>query len=212
MVQVKICGLTRPADYRACLDAGADWIGLVHFARSPRHLDAAAMAEIADAYQPGGPQPVLLSVDETPDNLARLIAAARPAMLQLHGQESPADCDRLRQKFGLPVMKAIRVKDRADIDRAADFAGSADWLLFDAAPHGASLPGGTGHQLDWGLLDGAGIALPWMLAGGLDASNLAAALAASGASAVDVSSGVEAAAGQKDEKLISAFVSAAKMR
>ncbi|MBL6623253.1 MAG: phosphoribosylanthranilate isomerase [Alphaproteobacteria bacterium] len=212
MVQVKICGLTRPEDYQACRLAGADWIGLVHFARSPRHLEAEGMAHLAAGYSDDGPQPVLLSVDEKPANLAQLIAAARPAMLQLHGQESPADCDRLRQKFGLPVMKAIRVKSRADIDRAAAYTGKADWLLFDAAPANASLPGGTGHQLDWGLLDGAEIALPWMLAGGLRPDNLAVALASSGAAAVDVSSGVENTAGEKDAARISAFVRAAKIR
>lgn len=212
MARVKICGLTRPQDYQACRLAGADWIGLVHFARSPRHLEEAEMARLAADFADDGPKPVLLSVDEKPEVLARLVAAAKPAMLQLHGQESPADCDRLRQQFGLPVMKAIRVKGRADIDKAAAYAGKADWLLFDAAPSGASLPGGTGHQLDWGLLDGAEIPLPWMLAGGLRPDNLAGALATSGATALDVSSGVENTAGEKDASLISAFVSAAKIR
>ena len=212
MAQVKICGLTRPQDYQACRLAGADWIGLVFYPRSPRHLDVAEMADMTASFDADGPQPVLLTVDESLDNLARLVAAARPAMLQLHGQEGPADCDRLRQKFGLPVMKAIRVKSRADIEDAAAYSGMADWLLFDAAPAEASLPGGTGHQLDWGLLDGAEIPLPWMLAGGLRPDNLAAALARSGATALDVSSGVENAAGEKDASLISAFVSAAKMR
>ena len=212
MARVKICGLTRRQDYEACRRAGADWIGLVHFARSPRHLEAEDMAHLAADFIAEGPQPVLLSVDESPANLARLVAAARPAMLQLHGQESPDECDRLRQQFGLPVMKAIRVKSRADIDQAAAYADKADWLLFDAAPARASLPGGTGHQLDWGLLEGAEIALPWMLAGGLRQDNLAAALTTSGAAVLDVSTGVENSAGEKDASLISAFVSAAKMR
>lgn len=200
---VKICGL-RDAE---ALDAarGADFVGFVFFPASPRAVSPEQAIALA-ARAPEGARRVGLFVD-APD---ALIAAALPALdvIQLHGDEDPARVAEVRSRFGKPVMKAIGIGDEADLRAIADFAPVADFLLLDAKP--AELPGGNGLRFDWALPRRATIGRPWLLAGGLDAGNVAAALAESGASGVDVSSGVEASRGVKDPALVAAFVKAAR--
>lgn len=207
---IKICGLTTPEALDAALDAGADAVGFVFFPPSPRHLDLAAARDLGARVQ-GRAAKVALSVDAADALLAAGIEALRPDMLQLHGRESPARVTEVRRRFGLPVMKAIAVERQADLASVAAYAGVADRILFDArAPRAATRPGGLGKAFDWRLLADLDPGLSFMLSGGLDAGNVAEAVAITRAPGVDVSSGVERAPGQKDPDRIRAFVRAAR--
>lgn len=207
---IKICGLTTPATLDAALAAGADFVGLVFFARSPRNVAAGQAAALA-ARAAGRAQSVGLFVDPEPAFLATILAQVPLDVIQLHGGESPERVAQVRAQTGRAVWKAIGVRRRADLDGAHAFAGVADRVLYDAKPpEGADLPGGTGLRIDWRLLQGHVHRLPWMLAGGLNPANVAEAIAITGADAVDVSSGVESAPGQKDPDRIAAFCTAAR--
>jgi phosphoribosylanthranilate isomerase len=208
-VKIKICGLRTPETLAAALDAGADYIGLVDFARSPRHLEPEAMRPLADLAR-GRAEIVVLTVDATPDRLAALVEAARPDLLQLHGNETLEQVAAIRARFGLPVMKVIKVATRADVDAAHAYRAAADLLLFEAKAPPAALPGGNGLSFDWSLMAGVAAGGPYMLSGGLNPGNVAAAIAATGAAMVDVSSGVESAPGVKSVELIQAFMAAAR--
>ena len=216
---VKICGISTFEIYHHCADVGVDWIGMVFFKKSPRHLvlsTAAALAQQSDkeldpASRPGR---VALVVDADDAYLEAIISHARPDMLQLHGHEKPARIAEIKQRFGLPVMPVISVSSANDIAQASEVAELADWILFDAQPSPDSdgLPGGTGSSFDWSYLAGFKHDTPWMLAGGLNAGNVREAISISDARAVDISSGVEKNRGEKSKSAISAFVQAAKLR
>lgn len=212
MVNVKICGISSLADYQICRSAGARWVGMVYYPGSPRHLDSAALARLADQIDDGdgdsggGPQRVLLSVDQSEASLRQLIAAARPDYLQLHGTESVAFASAMKAEFNLPIIKMIPIATAADLANCAAWDGIADWLIFDAKTDPGTQPGGTGHSFDWQILSHYSGHTPWMLAGGLTAGTVADAVRISGARAVDVSSGVESARGKKDENKIHAFI------
>jgi phosphoribosylanthranilate isomerase len=207
---VKICGLSTPDAIDAALDAGADMVGFVFFAPSPRNVGLERARVLQERVQ-GRARKVALAVDATDDQLARIVDALRPDLLQLHGRETPDRVAVVRTRFGLPVMKAIPIEKRADIAPIHLFAKVCDWLLFDArAPRGATRPGGLGKPFDWRLLENLDPGVPFMLSGGLDAGNVAEALAVTRASGVDVSSGVERALGVKDPNKIRAFIQAAR--
>ncbi len=216
---VKICGISTFEIYHHCADVGVDWIGMVFFKKSPRHLElstAAALAQRSDkeldpASRPGR---VALVVDADDAYLEAIISHARPDMLQLHGHEKPARIAEIKKRFGLPVMPVISVSSADDIAQASEVAELADWILFDAQPSPDSdgLPGGTGSSFDWSYLAGFKNDAPWMLAGGLNAGNVREAISISDARAVDISSGVEKNRGEKSKSAISAFVQAAKLR
>jgi phosphoribosylanthranilate isomerase len=207
---IKICGLTASAALDAALDAGADYVGFVFFPPSPRHLAFETARTLGERVR-GRAQKVALSVDADDDFLAASIGALRPDMLQLHGKEPPARVAAVKQKFGLPVMKAIAIEQKNDLAAIATYAGIADRILFDArAPRTATRPGGLGKSFDWRLLQGLDPRLDFMLSGGLDAGNVAEALRITRAPAVDVSSGVERAPGEKDPDKIRAFIRAAR--
>ena len=212
-IAVKICGIGSPADYDVCKDVGAAFVGMVFYPRSPRHLDLDAARALADhAEQAGaGPSRVALTVDMDDDGLAEVIDAARPHFIQLHGHETPERASRIRDRFDLPLIRAIRVAGPEDLEICKAWEGVADWLLFDAKGDPGGLPGGTGHVFDWTLLANHAGTTRWMLAGGLSQDNVARAIAVTGASAVDVSSGVESAAGKKDADRIRNFVSKAQL-
>ena len=203
---IKICGLSTPDSLGAALDAGADLVGFVFFAKSPRHVsltEAHALAALAGTRA----VKVALSVDADDDMLDAIVAHASPDMLQLHGRETPERVSVIRARFGLPVMKAIGVSGAADLAGAHAYLHAADRLLFDAKPPAdATLPGGNGLAFDWALLHGLAWPAPYMLSGGLDAQNVVEAAARTGAAAVDVSSGVESAPGHKDPARISTFI------
>jgi len=205
---IKICGLSTPDTVGAAVRAGASHIGFVHFAKSPRHVDAAQIAALA-AIAPGHMEKVGVLVDPADDLLADLTASGALTALQLHGKESPQRAAAIRQRFGLPVWKAISVKTRADIDAASAYVGAVDLLLFDAkTPDGAALPGGMGMRFDWTLLRGLSIPMPWGVSGGLSADNATEAVRITDAPLIDVSSGVESAPGIKSVDKIMAFCKA----
>ena len=214
MVDVKICGISSPADYQACRAAGARWIGMVYYPGSPRHLDIAALARLADQIETlpsAGPQRVLLTVDQTLASLRALNDAARPDFLQLHGRETVESAVVIKAEFGLPIIKMIPIETDADLAASAQWDGVADWLIFDAKVAKGTQPGGTGHRFDWRILSHYQVSTPWMLAGGLTIDTVAEAVTISGASAVDVSSGVEQKRGKKDENKIHDFIHAAQI-
>jgi phosphoribosylanthranilate isomerase len=207
---VKICGLSTLEALDVALDAGADMVGFVFFPPSPRHLSFEAGRALG-AHVRGRAQKVALTVDADETYMAAVIEALRPDMLQLHGVESTDRVEALRQTFGLPVMKALPIAVKGDLDRVARYAGVADRLLFDArAPREATRPGGLGKPFDWRLLEGLDPGVPFMLSGGLDAGNVAEALRITRAPGVDVSSGVERAPGEKDPDKIRAFIRAVR--
>jgi phosphoribosylanthranilate isomerase len=207
-IATKICGLSTPETVGAAIRAGASHVGFVHFAKSPRHVEAERMRALA-ALAPSHVERVAVLVDPVDEMLAELVGTGALTALQLHGKESPERLAAIRARFRLPVWKAVSVKTRADIDAARSYAGAADLILFDAkTPDGAALPGGMGLRFDWTLLRGAAPAGPWGLSGGLDASNVAEAIRITGAPLVDVSSGVESAPGVKDVDKIAAFCKA----
>ena len=212
-VDVKICGIRTSDDFDACRAAGAAFVGMVFFPRSPRHLsmqEARTLADHADRSA-GGPARVALTVDMDDAGLEEVVATARPRLIQLHGGETPDRAVAIRARFGLPLIRAIRVAGPEDLAACLEWEGVADWLLFDAKGDPGGLPGGTGHVFDWTLLaDHAGKTC-WMLAGGLSVDNITRAVAMTGATAVDVSSGVESAPGKKDADRIRNFVSRAQL-
>ncbi len=214
MVDVKICGISSLGDYEVCSAAGAKWVGLVHYPGSPRHLDIKALANLTRQIEHitnNDIKRVLLSVDQSLVSLRSLISAARPDYLQLHGEESIAFAKAIKAEFGLPIIKMIPVATAKDVANCEAWDSVADWLIFDAKSDHGIQPGGTGHSFDWRVLSHYGGRIPWMLAGGLTPSSVASAIKISGAKAVDVSSGVESAAGKKDENKIHDFIRAAQM-
>ncbi|HSV29693.1 MAG TPA: phosphoribosylanthranilate isomerase [Candidatus Omnitrophota bacterium] len=208
-VEVKICGITDEDNLDAAVEAGADYIGLVFFAKSPRYIapaDAAELVQLLDDVKKVG-----LVVDPDDALLDEVMTHLRLDLLQLHGSESPERLDYIRQEYGVPVMKVIPVSTADDLKAAEAYYDGADCLLFDAKPpKGSELPGGNAVSFDWSILAGFSCPLPWMLAGGLTPANVAEAIKVTGAKAVDVSSGVERAPGIKDPAKIRAFIQAAK--
>ncbi len=208
-VQVKICGLTRPQDLDAVVAARAAYAGFVFFARSPRALSPAQARALTLAAPPGLAR-IGLFVDAEDALIDAVLAEAPLDMLQLHGHESPERLADLRARHGLPIIKAVGVAGAEDLPALTTYGRVADMLLVDAKPpRDAVLPGGNGLSFDWRLIAGRRWPVPWMLAGGLDAGNVADAIALTGARQVDVSSGVESAPGIKDAAKIAAFCAAA---
>jgi len=207
---VKICGLSTPETVDSALEAGADMIGFVFFPPSPRFVAPAAAAPLAGRAR-GRAAVAVLTVDMDEAGVAAIVEAVRPDWLQLHGREPPEQVAALKARFGLPVMKAIGIREPADLAAVDAYRGVADRLLLDAKPpRGATRPGGNAVAFDWAILEGFAPGLPWMLSGGLDPGNVGAAVARTRAPGVDVSSGVETAPGIKDPALIAAFVAAAR--
>ncbi|WP_050603111.1 phosphoribosylanthranilate isomerase [Ruegeria sp. 6PALISEP08] len=205
-VRFKICGLTAPDHVRAAVEAGAGYVGFVFFPKSPRHLDVAQAVELTQMV-PAGVAKVALVVNATDEELDSIVSVVPLDMLQLHGKETPQRVTEVRDRFGLPVMKAIGVAEAEDLDAIDLYSEAADQLLIDAKPpRGSELPGGNGLSFDWRLLAGRKYwRRPWMLAGGLTPQNVAEAARMTGARQVDVSSGVESAPGVKDAALIREF-------
>ena len=210
MTQVKICGLNDAAGFDAAVAAAADMVGFVFYPPSPRAVTPAQAAALS-ARHAGGPLRVGLLVNATDAEIAAILAALPLDLLQLHGEETPARAAELRQRFGLPVMKALGIAEAADLAQLDAFAPVVDRFLLDAKPPpGASLPGGNAASFDWTLLAGRSLPRPWLLAGGLTVENVGQAIALSGAPGVDVSSGVERGRGVKDPARIAAFIQAAR--
>jgi phosphoribosylanthranilate isomerase len=211
-MKIKICGLTTAASVEHAAAAGAAYLGLNFYPPSPRALELDTARRLALAV-PAGVAKVALVVDAGDAFLDRLLAEIPIDMLQLHGHESPERVTEIRARTGLPVMKAVGIRDAGDVALIGQYESVADQLLIDAKPprEGAGiLPGGNALTFDWRLIAGRRWARPWLLAGGLTASNVAAAVRLTGAEQVDVSSGVESAPGVKDLDRITAFIRAAQ--
>ncbi|MCH8238577.1 MAG: phosphoribosylanthranilate isomerase [Proteobacteria bacterium] len=211
-VKVKICGLRTPESLAAALDAGADYFGLVFYPASPRNVDFFCARALADQGR-GRAKSVALLVDPDDAAVKRIADEVAPDLIQLHGGETPGRLREIKALTGRQIIKAIKVESAADAAAARDYEGAADLILYDAKEPedaGRTLPGGNGVPFDWPVLMGVKGKGSFMLSGGLDADNVAAAIAATGAAAVDVSSGVESAPGEKDAELIRRFIAAAK--
>jgi phosphoribosylanthranilate isomerase len=207
---VKICGLSTRETLDVALDSGADMAGFVFFPPSPRHLSLDAARNLGQAVK-GRAVKVALTVDADDATLAGIVEALQPDLLQLHGRETAARLRDIKQKFGLPVMKAIAVETSADLAALPNYTDVADRILFDArAPREATRPGGLGAVFDWHVLENLDPKLPFMVSGGLHADNVAEAVRVTRAGGVDVSSGVERAPGVKDPEMIRAFIRAAR--
>jgi phosphoribosylanthranilate isomerase len=204
-VHAKICGVSTADAVDAAIAGGAAWLGFNFFPPSPRYVDPAQAAALIRCVPTHvGSVAVLVDPD---DALVDHVVAAGVTALQLHGAETPERLAALR-RHGLPLWKVIAVRTRADLDEAARYQGVADRILYDAKTPRGALPGGMGLRFDWRLLEGLRHPLPWALSGGLDAGNVAEAAGITGASLVDVSSGVESAPGVKDVDKIAAFLQA----
>lgn len=196
--RVKICGITRVEDALAAARAGADAIGLVFYARSPRAVSVARAGEIVAALPPFVTA-VGLFVDAAAADIRAVLKQVPLALLQFHGDEPPEQC----RAHALPYIKAVRLRPEDDLAERARPYGDAAAILADAYLEG--VPGGTGRTLDWSRLTGR-LARPLILAGGLTPDNVAAAVAKVRPWAVDVSGGVEAGPGRKDAAKIAAFI------
>jgi phosphoribosylanthranilate isomerase len=203
---VKICGLSTRDTMAAALDAGADFVGLVFFAKSPRNVTLRQAVTLADQARERA-KIVTLVVDADDALLDQLAHDVKPDLIQAHGTETPERLVKMKRQTGIPVYKALRVATVTDVAKAKDY--TSPFILYDALPpEGAALPGGNGLAFDWTILKDA--PRPFMLAGGLTPENVAEAVRVTGAAMVDVSSGVESAPGVKDAARIAKFIEAAK--
>jgi phosphoribosylanthranilate isomerase len=214
-VAVKICGLGSAEGVSAAIAGGARYVGFVFYPRSPRNIAPEAAGALA-RIGPAALKRVGVFVDPADDEVARVLAVVSLDFLQLHGEESPARVAALKERTGRRIIKAIKVASDADLGLAANYFGIADLLLIDAKPPAGlpgALPGGNAQAFDWTILARHPLpsgAPPWLLSGGLSVDNVGEAVKISGARAVDVSSGVEDAPGQKNPAKIRAFLDAAR--
>ena len=211
MTSAKICGLSTPETLDIAIRGGASHVGFVFFPASPRHLSRDRAAQLA-ARVPGHVQRVGVFVDPDDGLIEATIAAGQLEILQLH-KVSPTRAAAIKARTGLEIWAAVAVKARLDLDAAQGFRGAADRILYDAkTPAGSALPGGMGVRFDWTLLEGFRHPLPWALSGGLDPQNVTDAICQTGATLVDVSSGVESEPGVKDGEKIALFLDAVAAR
>lgn len=211
-VAAKICGLTSEEAVQAAIAGGARFTGFVFYPPSPRSLGVAQAAKLVAGVAPGITR-VGVFVDPDDALLDSIFSKMPLDMAQLHGGETPDRAGTIKRRFGIKVMKAIKVAGETDLQAAKDFLGVVDWLMFDAKPPkdmANALPGGNALAFDWQLLRTKNWPLPWMLSGGLNPENLAEAVTISRAEFVDVSSGVEKKPGEKDPAKIRAFLARAK--
>lgn len=210
-VRVKICGLTGAEGVRAAAEAGASHVGFVHFPPSPRHVGLDQAAALAREV-PEGVAKVALAVDPDDGLIDALAGLGAFDVIQLHGGETPERVAQVRARCGLAVMKAVGISGTGDLPLIDAHAETADAILVDAKPPAdSSRPGGNAAAFDWPLVAGRRWARPWFLAGGLDPDNVAEAIRRSGATGVDVSSGVESAPGIKDPDLVRLFARRARL-
>ena len=207
-IRFKICGLTSEQAVFDVANAGAHYIGLNFFLKSPRYA-APDLARDLSLATPIGVAKVGLFVDADDTTLDHIIDHVPLDMIQLHGSETPHRVRELKNRYGLPVIKALGISAADDLAKIELFNAVADQILVDAKPpKDAVLPGGNGLSFDWTLIAGRRWPIPWLLAGGLTPENAALAVEMTGARQLDVSSGVESAPGIKDVEKIRAFIAA----
>ena len=205
---IKICGLKTPEAVDRAVARGATHIGFIFFPKSPRNIAPEVAGELADRVR-GRVKIVAVTVNADDEELDDIVSLLRPDILQLHGNESPERVLHLKALYGLPVMKVFSVREAGDLDRIDTYIGVADRFLFDAkAPAGSELPGGNGVSFDWSVMASLDESVDYMLSGGLNKDNVAAALASTRATGIDMSSGVESAPGVKDLGMIDAVFDA----
>lgn len=210
---VKICGIRTMDAAIAAINDSADFLGFIHFAKSPRHLTLNAMKDLMSAIRSVNATIPLVSVVVNPENdlLETLRDEVNPDLIQLHGKETPQRVAEIAALTNIPLIKAISVSEKSDLDEATLYEPHVEYMMFDAKPpKDAALPGGLGLSFDWPLMRHHAAVKPWFLAGGLSSETVAAAVKESGAPMLDISSGVESAPGVKDIRLISGFLRAAK--
>ena len=205
-MKIKICGLSDAASLDASVEAGADYVGFVFFPKSPRNVSVGLARDLA-ARVPRGVCRTGLFVDPDDGQIERVLDSVMLDMIQLHGSESRERSRAIGKTFGLPIMKSLGISAKSDVERADHWEGYVDQLLVDAPPaRHMDRPGGQGIVFDWSLLANREWRLPWMLAGGLTSENITDAVRLSGATQLDVSSGVESAPGMKDCDRIRGFL------
>jgi phosphoribosylanthranilate isomerase len=207
MTQVKICGLSTAETMQSALDAGADFVGLMFYPKSPRNVSLELAAKLATQAK-GRAKIVAVVVDADDALLKSIVNYVKPDYIQAHGSEPPQRIEEIKNQWGVRLIKVIKVKDAADVALAKDFRDVADLIMFDPKAPEDTLPGGNGLSFDWNLLKGKDG--QFMLAGGLNPNNVAAAIHLTNAPIVDVSSGVESAPGIKDLGLIRKFIEQVK--
>ena len=205
--EIKICGLSTEAAIDAAIENGADYVGLVHFEKSPRHVSLERAAALR-TYAAQRIKTVLLLVNADPKATGKAISMVKPDVVQFHGSETPEWLKLVKEKTGLEIWKALGVKKLEVAKRSERYIGAADRLLFDA-PAGKQ-HGGTGTTFNWSLLAQHDHKMPWGLAGGLDTENVTDAIQQTSAPLIDVSSGVESAPGIKQVDKIAAFCQAVR--
>ncbi|MCV0395196.1 MAG: phosphoribosylanthranilate isomerase [Rhizobiaceae bacterium] len=209
-MDIKICGLKTGRTLAAALDGGATHVGFIFFPKSPRYVAPEEAGRLRQAAR-GRAWVVAVSVDADDATLDEIVAKMAPDMLQLHGAETPERVAAIKARHGLPVIKALPVREAADLEAARPYLAVADRFLFDAKPpKGAELPGGNGTAFDWTLLSALEPDTDYLLSGGLDAANVAEAIRIARPPGLDVSSGVEIAPGEKDAGRIGAFFEAVR--
>ncbi len=210
-MDIKICGLKTGEAVDAAIEGGAAYAGFIFFAKSPRHVTADIAAPLAARARARGVIPVAVTVDADDAALDAIVATMKPGMLQLHGAETPERVAAVKARHGLPAMKALAIGCAPDLMKANAYISIADKFLFDAKPpKGSELPGGNAVSFDWRILNGLPAGLDYLLAGGINAVNVADAIRIANPPGLDVSSGVESAPGVKDARLIREFFAAVR--
>jgi phosphoribosylanthranilate isomerase len=210
VLDIKICGLKTDAALAAAIAGGATHVGFIFFPKSPRNIAPAEAGRLRKAVA-GKAKTVAVTVDADNAFLDTIVAEMQPDMLQLHGSETPERLADLKARYRLPIMKAISVREPADLAVIAPYRGIADRFLFDAKPpKGSELPGGNGVSFDWTILARLDPDLNYMLSGGLNAANIGEAMRLANPPGLDISSGVESAPGVKDTALIEQFFKAVR--
>ena len=209
---VKICGLSTPETIEAGLASGANWFGFVFFPKSPRHVSYGKAKDLVGPLR-GKASIVALTVNASDDELDAIDQAINPDIWQLHGAESPQRVAEIKARYSRPVMKALSIRDEADLAPIPDYEAVCDILLLDAKPPrdmDTELPGGNGIPFDWHLIKSLKLKIPLVLAGGLTPANVAEAIRLTRPQGVDVSSGIESAPGVKDRQKIFEFIANAR--
>ena len=209
-VEVKICGLDRLATVDAAVSAGARMLGFVFYPPSPRNLTSKEASGLTNRV-PAGISRVGLFVNPTKENLDNILCEIDLDLIQLHGEESPERVSEIKNYTNLGVIKVLKISSDMDLNFIPEYESVTDWLMFDARPPKGmkgALPGGNALSFDWNIIKGVKLSRPWILAGGLNITNVREAVQISGAKLVDVSSGVEEKPGVKAVKMIHSFINA----
>lgn len=209
MADVKICGINDLKALEASVSGGARFAGFVFYKDSPRFVTIEEAQNLSQ-NTPKGVRRVGVFVDPSNQELEKITDEVNLDIIQLHGHETPERLTEIRESTNLPVMKAMRIATKYDLEDLEDYETVADWLLFDAKPGNSDLPGGTGKTFDWSLLKGRTFSKPWILSGGLTDENVMDAIDLLNPKVVDVSSGVESEPGQKDYEKIKTFIHTVK--